>query len=180
MAFEPIEWKENESPALDAENLNRIEAGIDNALPKSGGTMTGSLILKGEPTEDNEAANKSYVDNNIRYYYYSSIDLSKISHGEEKLLFSISDFDSSKYLPNITLRPHADGGTFYGSAHFWYPISYNVYRAFDDKWDGYASVKITTAGDVYIKKTTTTSEDYYDDKVDLEIILLPVKTITIN
>lgn len=33
-----------------------------SAILKSGGTMVGKLILKGNPTEANEAANKSYVD----------------------------------------------------------------------------------------------------------------------
>lgn len=33
-----------------------------NAVPKSGGSMTGPLILNGNPTGDNEAATKSYVD----------------------------------------------------------------------------------------------------------------------
>lgn len=34
------------------------------AIPKSGGTMTGPLILNGAPTEDNQAATKAYVDSN--------------------------------------------------------------------------------------------------------------------
>lgn len=45
-----------------------IDAGIDaakNALSKNGGTMTGTLILAGEPTADNGAANKKYVDDAI-------------------------------------------------------------------------------------------------------------------
>ena len=33
-----------------------------NALPKSGGTMTGALILRGNPTTANEAVTKQYVD----------------------------------------------------------------------------------------------------------------------
>lgn len=32
------------------------------ALPKSGGTMTGALVLSGDPTTANEAATKQYVD----------------------------------------------------------------------------------------------------------------------
>lgn len=34
----------------------------DAALPKSGGTMTGDLILNGAPTAENQAATKAYVD----------------------------------------------------------------------------------------------------------------------
>ena len=33
-----------------------------NAVPKSGGSMTGPLVLNGNPTSANEAATKSYVD----------------------------------------------------------------------------------------------------------------------
>ena len=33
-----------------------------NALPKSGGTMTGALVLSGAPTVPNGAATKQYVD----------------------------------------------------------------------------------------------------------------------
>ena len=33
-----------------------------NALPKSGGTMTGALVLSGNPTVPNGAATKQYVD----------------------------------------------------------------------------------------------------------------------
>ena len=34
----------------------------ENALPKSGGTLTGDLTLAANPTADNHAANKEYVD----------------------------------------------------------------------------------------------------------------------
>lgn len=35
---------------------------LDKKLNLTGGTLTGSLILNGSPTSDNEAANKAYVD----------------------------------------------------------------------------------------------------------------------
>lgn len=41
---------------------NIAQTRANNALPKSGGTMTGSLILKSDPTSDKEAATKKYVD----------------------------------------------------------------------------------------------------------------------
>lgn len=36
------------------------------ALPKSGGTMTGNLILKGDPTTTKGAATKGYVDTSVQ------------------------------------------------------------------------------------------------------------------
>lgn len=47
---------------------SQIDAGIDaahEALPKSGGVMTGALILNGEPVVDNSPATKKYVDEKI-------------------------------------------------------------------------------------------------------------------
>lgn len=41
-------------------------------LAKSGGTMTGSLVLNGEPTTDLQAATKSYVDNLAPLVYTTS------------------------------------------------------------------------------------------------------------
>ena len=43
-----------------AKNANTLAAA---ALPKSGGTMTGNLVLKGDPTANLQAATKQYVDN---------------------------------------------------------------------------------------------------------------------
>lgn len=48
--------------ALDVAQQAKTTA--NNALPKSGGTMTGPLILSGAPTQDNQAVTKAYVDSN--------------------------------------------------------------------------------------------------------------------
>ena len=49
---------------LEKIQLGQTEYDIHDptALPKSGGTMTGTLILHGNPTTANEAATKQYVD----------------------------------------------------------------------------------------------------------------------
>ena len=49
---------------LEKIKLGQTEYNIHDptALPKSGGTMTGALILRGNPTTANEAATKQYVD----------------------------------------------------------------------------------------------------------------------
>lgn len=45
------------------ETAESAQTTANNALPKSGGTMTGPLILSGAPTQNNQAATKAYVDN---------------------------------------------------------------------------------------------------------------------
>ena len=42
--------------------VNNVKTTAEGALPKSGGTMTGGLILNGAPTSDLQAATKKYVD----------------------------------------------------------------------------------------------------------------------
>ena len=44
--------------------VNNVKTVAEGALPKSGGTMTGTLILNGAPTTDLQAATKKYVDEN--------------------------------------------------------------------------------------------------------------------
>lgn len=46
-------------------NINSLQSQINQRLPLSGGTMTGNLILKGNPSSTNQAANKGYVDSQI-------------------------------------------------------------------------------------------------------------------
>lgn len=41
---------------------SEVDTKLEDYLPKSGGTMTGALILKGEPTADLQAATKKYAD----------------------------------------------------------------------------------------------------------------------
>ena len=44
------------------EQLANVSGVANAALPKNGGTMTGALMLSGEPTQDLQAATKKYVD----------------------------------------------------------------------------------------------------------------------
>ena len=76
MAFEQKTWLNQAEDGtipdgalpLSAEELDRIEQGIADSLQKDGGTMTGDLILNGNPVSDNQAANKKYVDTNILHF----------------------------------------------------------------------------------------------------------------
>lgn len=48
--------------------VNNVKTTAEGALPKSGGTMTGNLILNAAPTSDLQAATKSYVDSFVPTY----------------------------------------------------------------------------------------------------------------
>lgn len=53
-----------ESLADTQGEVNNVKTTAEGALPKSGGTMTGNLILNAAPMSDLQAATKKYVDDN--------------------------------------------------------------------------------------------------------------------
>lgn len=69
----------DDADAVVKEVADSAKAIAEVALPKTGGTMTGSLVLSGKPTADNEAANKKYVDDEVAkcapMYGYGTADL---------------------------------------------------------------------------------------------------------
>lgn len=102
MAYEKQTWTNDSAPYLDAANLNRMEVGIDGALPKSGGTMTGSLKLSGNPLLPLEAATKQYVDGAVMYIK-QAVSNSDVDGGDRKTekyigKIPLDDFSFNKYL----------------------------------------------------------------------------------
>lgn len=55
----------DDADAVVKEVADSAKAIAEVALPKTGGTMTGSLVLNAAPTADLEAANKKYVDDAV-------------------------------------------------------------------------------------------------------------------
>ena len=55
----------DDADAVVKEVADNAKAIAEVALPKTGGTMTGSLVLNAAPTADLEAANKKYVDDAV-------------------------------------------------------------------------------------------------------------------
>ena len=70
-----------------------METGIANAVSRDGDTMTGALKLYGEPTSDNEAATKKYVDENIMYISgtYNFVK------GSTTVIGKIPNYDSTRH-----------------------------------------------------------------------------------
>ena len=82
------------------ETVNGIQP--DNFVKKSGDTMSGPLVLNGEPTEDNQAVTKNYVDSKIissdgynpTHVGSNNITFSALSDG----FFTISKIGKSDYV----------------------------------------------------------------------------------
>lgn len=54
--------------------IEQVDSKFSNYLPLSGGTMLGNLILNGNPTNDNQAVTKKYVDSNSSKLLWTKID----------------------------------------------------------------------------------------------------------
>lgn len=50
-----------------------LRAAFNTRLPTAGGTMTGALILSGDPSNDMEAVTKQYVDNSVSGISWDSL-----------------------------------------------------------------------------------------------------------
>lgn len=62
MAYQKTVWNNDGTPAIDADNLNKIEGGIEACIRRDGDTMEAPLKLCGTYTENDEAVDKRYVD----------------------------------------------------------------------------------------------------------------------
>lgn len=71
-----------------------VDTKLENYLPKSGGTMTGALTLKGKPTADLQAATKKYVDDKAPLIIGSS---------------TLTDSDSIRNIFNVIYKAHEAG-----------------------------------------------------------------------
>ena len=66
---------------------------LDGYLPKSGGTLTGALTLKGEPTADLQAATKKYVDDSAK----------SIKAKAHKITLTVAGWDSTAKTQSVTV-----------------------------------------------------------------------------
>lgn len=69
MSYVKTVWVDGSPPYITAEKLNHLEGGVEEALPKSGGTMSGAIAMGGQPVSGlpapaaaDHATRKSYVD----------------------------------------------------------------------------------------------------------------------
>ena len=99
------------STANTAKNTaDAAKSTADAALPKSGGTMTGDLILNGAPTADNQAATKAYVDGKGGGSVTLAEGTTTVGTSNTPIQFDVDISDILSH-PNITLLLHCSGGT---------------------------------------------------------------------
>ena len=72
---------------------SEVNTKLENYLPKSGGTLTGSLTLKSAPTADLQAATKKYVDD-------SAMSIKAKSH---KVTLTVAGWDSTAKTQSVTV-----------------------------------------------------------------------------
>lgn len=114
MAYTKTVWVNGSTPALDADHLNNMENGIDAALRKDGGTMTGDLILSHDPEQTYEAATKNYVDCPI--FIAGNFPVCNGTHNNKEVWFTNyqwdliqKEFDTLNNNMNKRFLPQASG-----------------------------------------------------------------------
>lgn len=70
-----------------------VDAKLEGYLPKSGGTLTGALTLKGEPTADLHASTKKYVDDSA----------TKIKPKAHKVTLTVAGWDSTAKTQTVSV-----------------------------------------------------------------------------
>lgn len=126
-----------------------LRAAFNSRLPLSGGTMTGVLVLNGDPSSALEAATKQYVDNNV-----SSISWDSLTGKPDFATVAITgNYNDLENRPSIPPTPYAYIISGWKSGTNWY-------RKYSDGW-------IEQGGEIDMTNTTVglnipfTSNNYY-------------------
>jgi len=77
-----ITLSQNGVGALEAVTVQQLTSVVSAYVPLAGATMTGSLILNGDPTSANMAVNKNYVDQNLNGLNWKRSVLYSTTSGE--------------------------------------------------------------------------------------------------
>ena len=121
--------------------VQRIEERMNESVRKSGDTMTGGLLLPGEPTQENEAAQKGYVDGNMTVLNVTS------TKDEEHKIGEIPDFVAEKYFVLYKGFYTTNG------IHVGYNIAkLNTFVSVSDEF----KIKVTTNGEIWTKSKGST------------------------
>lgn len=141
-------------------------------LPKSGGTMTGGLILKGNPTETNEAATKGYVDNSVRCFKGGVTFEAKGTI----VLGKIPNYDSTRY--SILAKGNLWGEGL--SSPVYMPLSPTETAMLWERDNAKtAYVSIDTDGNVSVTLDYFASS-WTNKSYDIELIITPTCEITLD
>ena len=118
-------------------NISNLQSQINKRLSLSGGTMTGNLILNGNPSSTNQAANKGYVDS----------QLSKPIEWEELGNFTGKTGTTQESISNsvILYKPTGD----YYNYIYWFDMGYSI--RVPNISNHYADVTVSI-NDVYLER----------------------------
>lgn len=126
-----------------------LRAAFNSRLPTSGGTMTGELILNGDPSTNLAAATKQYVDNGLSDISWDSL----VGKPDLATVATTGNYNDLIDRPSIPSSPYS-----YVTAS-WHSGE-NFYRVWSDGFieqGGLFSKKRDTALTVYLHRKFTTT-----------------------
>lgn len=146
------------------------KADADTVLPKSGGTMTGTLTLSSNPTADLEAATKQYVDNAsdvfIAEYGVTTYEELEAAYNAGKVL--ICNYGNSVY--TLALADSTVGYVFNSGITTAY--QYVMYNLALNMWTNDSYGRVLTQYGVLTNKLVAQSNTNYTTKQVRNIILV--------
>ena len=164
MAYTRVGWKDKEdasftedSPSLCAENLNKMEDGIEASVCRSGDKMTGILKLHSDPTEADDAATKNYVDNNVLFITaaYNTGTGASVDTRVSIVLGKVPGYTSKKYLPLVKI-PEGRAEVFVPSTWVVMDGAINLYP--NDRYSSRVLVSIDESGTITVEAPGSTSD----------------------
>ena len=145
-------------------DLNSLQSQINQKLSLSGGTMTGNLMLNGNPSSTNQAANKGYVDNQIdNSKNYTDTEITSIS---SVVPFRILD----RKTISVTFS-HTSGGV-YNSVDF-YPLF--TTDKFSSSWDYYSIVFVVFEFNLSCSLSSSYENIYFYNTQETNLNIGPIK-----
>ena len=163
MAYTRVGWKDKEdasftedSPSLCAENLNKMEDGIEASVCRSGDKMTGILKLHSDPTEADDAATKNYVDNNV-LFITAAYNTGTGDTPTTIVLGKVPGYTSKKYLPLVRVPEES-----------WVTMNGAVNLNPNDRYSNRVLVSIDESGTITIEAYKSTSET-------VDFMFIPIK-----
>lgn len=186
MSYVKQVWTNTNDPnriPISADHLNHMEDGIEAALRKDGGTMTGNLMLNGAPTQTNQAATKGYVDEGHPETIFLHIKTNTTIPANSTNYIEIGAIPNyNNTVGYLSLYSQMSGNTQNIPLCFYMPdndknlFCFVPFKTYDSYRE--AKMKIDSNGVVFIKNDSP--QDMTTDTLFYPLVLIPMKYTTLT